>query len=332
MTQTPGNANICNACGQTTRECKCYTNPVATWSGMAAPEEMAASGEIIRERYQVIRSLGSGATATVFLVRHLQTDGLYAMKMLNRDVPNMAEAQKRFEREATAISQLQHKNMVELYDFGMTNNGHVYFITDFVQGTSLYNILLEEGPMAYPRACNIFVQICDAMEYAHTHGLIHRDLKSANILIINDPAQDINDSVRIVDFGIVKFKQDATNQQSQKLTQEGTVVGSPKYMSPEQCQGKQQDPRSDIYSLGCLMHEVLTGKCPFDADYPFAILIKQVTEPLPPINQRFPELNIPQALARIVETALEKQPDARFQTMRDLQNALLAFSLKHTQS
>jgi len=317
-----GNEKTCPTCGKKTQDCSCYSSQVAVWSDIAAPEELASSGEVIRDTYQVIRSLGSGATSTVFLVRHLITDDLYAMKMLNRDLPNIVEAQKRFEREATAISKLQHRNMVELYDFGMSNAGYVYFIVDFVQGKSLFSILKEEGPMPVKRACGILLQVCDAMEYAHQHGLIHRDLKSANILIVHDKETDNEDSVRIVDFGIVKMMQTPTQAKSQRLTQEGTVVGSPKYMSPEQCQGQEQDARSDIYSLGCLMYEILSGKCPFDGEYPFAILMKQVMEEAVPINQRFPHLNIPAELEQIILKTLQKKPDDRFQSMRELQEAL----------
>src|SRR5581483_10172547 len=147
-------------------------------------QEIAAPGEVVGEYYEVIRSLGRGGNATVFLVRDVRTDDLYAMKMLNTDVLHLEEANKRFEREAKAISKLNHENLVKLYDFGNSKSGHPYFVTDFVQGKSLSKVLEEEGRLQPKRACKIFLQICDAMEYAHQAGLVHRDLKPSNILLI----------------------------------------------------------------------------------------------------------------------------------------------------
>jgi len=288
--------------------------------------EIALPGDLIDQKYQVIRVLGTGSSATVFLVRGALTDELMAMKMLNKEVVHDDETNKRFEREATALSKLSHDGLVTIYDFGRSATGRPYFVTDFVEGRSLSEILKKEKRLPARRACAIFIQICEAMEYAHQEGLIHRDLKPSNIMIRTGRSAGPTEGVKIVDFGIVKFAQSSNEQaQNLRLTQDGRVLGSPFYMSPEQCQGKDLDSRSDIYSLGCLMHEVLGGKPPFDGDSALATFVKQVTVPAPSLSAQHPDLEIAAELESIVMKALAKAPDDRYQSMSELADVLNAF-------
>lgn len=284
--------------------------------------KLVGTGEIIGAKYEIIRPVGRGGMATVYLVRNIRTDQLYALKILNNDLLHIEEAKQRFVREATALSKLSHPNLVTLYDFGASRDGQPYFVTDFLQGSSLYKILQQEQRLAVNRACKLFLQICDAMEYAHLRGLIHRDLKPSNILLTGDSLDQV---VKVVDFGIVKFAP-SPQQLDERLTQEGMVVGSPAYMSPEQCQNHALDHRSDIYSFGCIMFEVLTGRIAFEGDYPMAILIKQVCEPAPTLNSVFSDGTIDSVLEGIVAKALSKRPDDRYQSMSEMQFSISQFA------
>lgn len=321
MSQSSTPKQLCKACGKETRECACYNNAVVAvpWT---IPDDASVPGEIVSGKYEVIRLLGQGSSATVSLVRHLVTGNLYAMKMLNSHVQQADEAKIRFEREANAISTLSHRNLVSLYDFGMKSSGQLYFITDFVDGLSLHHVMKVDWPLELSRVVGIFIQICDAMQYAHENGLIHRDLKPTNIIL----AADSNGAglVRVVDFGIVKLSEG--ERRPQKLTQEGTVVGSPSYMSPEQCRAFEVDHRTDIYSLGCLLYEVITGKPAFDGKNSMDILVKQVTQAPPVISKEFPELAVDPRIEEIVLKLLAKDADDRFQTMADVKAVLIPFT------
>lgn len=281
--------------------------------------KLVGTGQIVGRNYEVIRAVGRGGMATVYMVRHLGSGELFAMKVLNNELLHVDEAKRRFEREATALSKLSHPNLVTLYDFGVSDDGQPYFITDFLQGSSLFNILRQERRLSVDRACRIFVQICEGMEYAHQRGLIHRDLKPSNILLTGDAP---NERVKIVDFGIVKFA--PTEQRlDERLTQEGMVVGSPAYMSPEQCQNHNLDHRTDIYSLGCIMFEVLTGRLAFEGDYPLAILIKQVSAPAPTVHEAMTDDDsIGASIEAVILKTLSKLPEHRHQSMSELQFAL----------
>jgi tetratricopeptide (TPR) repeat protein len=223
----------------------------------------------------------------------------------------------RFDAEAKAASGLHHPNLAGIHDYGVTDNGAPYVVMDFVDGVPLSQRLLK-GPLPQDEALKLFIQICTGLEFAHAKNIVHRDIKPSNIMI---SAEGQNAEVRIVDFGIAKELRPAgTNNPA--LTQTGEVIGSPQYMSPEQCTGSLIDARTDIYSLGCTMFESLTGKPPFTADNVIQVIFKQVNERPALFKTIAPGIKISSSLERIVMQALEKEPENRYQTASDIKRDL----------
>ncbi|MCB9471048.1 MAG: serine/threonine protein kinase [Candidatus Obscuribacterales bacterium] len=278
-------------------------------------EDYASPGEVIYEHYEVVESLGTGSNGLVYLVRSSKDDALHAMKIFRAQDLAMEEARKRFEREALALSRLSHDNLVTLHEFGVLPDGKPFYVAEYVDGTSLEKLLDREVRLELQRLSSITLQVCAAMDYAHSSGIVHRDLKPRNILLTNIPGCP-PEQVRIIDFGLVKFI--AEESSDSRLTQEGTAVGSPAYMSPEQCKGKGIDCRSDVYSLGCIMYELLTGQPPFNAPYPMAIMMKQVSSPVEKPSAIAGDAEIDPAIEEIVLKCLEKSPSDRYQSMAEL--------------
>ncbi len=312
-------APTCHVCDGAYGECTCRLKIRASRKSKA--EDVVLPGDVIDMRYEIVRTIGRGGSATVFLVRHIPSGRLFAMKMLRKEVWHNEEKKRRFEREARTLSTLQHENLVSLYDYGSSTGGNPYFITDFIEGRTLSRLLKLESALPAKRACSIFAQICDAMEYAHRKGLVHRDLKPSNIILLTDASGEAR--IKVVDFGIAKFYTPAEGECIINLTHEGKVVGSPYYMSPEHCRGRELDPRSDIYSLGCIMYEALSGKLAFYAPYPMAIFMKQINTPAPRLRSEDSQPDIDATLEAIVMRTLAKSPDERYRSMAELKNDLL---------
>jgi serine/threonine protein kinase len=228
---------------------------------------------------------------------------------------------KRFQREAELLSRLNHPRIVNLHAYGTSTRGQPYFVMDFLVGDNLVTVLKREDHLDPERFQDIFVQVCAAVEHAHKHGAIHRDIKPGNIMLTR--TKRTKDYVKVVDFGIAKLAEEA-----QKLTRLGEVWGSPIYMSPEQCMGAAIDARSDIYSLGIVMYECLTGRVPFLGRNYADTMGKQISEVPPSFAKIRPDLSIPHSLETIVMTALTKDPDGRYQSLtqmrKDLEAALSA--------
>lgn len=266
------------------------------------------------------KRIGSGAMSIVYKARQDVTERVVAVKILRSQLACVPTNVKRFQREAKAISRLSHENLLNVYDVGSTTSGQPYMVMDFIEGKSLAEIIAAEGYVRWQRAANIFLQACSAMQHAHEHNIIHRDLKPDNIMLVN--TADGADLVKVVDFGIVKLT-DESQALSQRLTQTGEVWGSPVYMSPEQCAGRDIDARTDIYSLGTVMYEVLTGAQVFTGKRITEIIMKQLNEkPQPPGTLR-PDLMIPGWLEHVVLRALEKEPAQRWQSMAEVKKALI---------
>lgn len=276
------------------------------------------------DKYEMLGELGKGGVGTVFRVRDRISHKEFALKMLQPEYVKERAAIKRFELEAMAARALMHPNLVEVHDYGRTALGAPFILMSFVNGQSLADVLAQEMYLKPSRVVEIFLQACDALAYAHENGVVHRDIKPGNIILERgDSARPLfADYIKIVDFGIAKVTQGITGDTSQ-LTQTGEIFGSPLYMSPEQCTGARIDARSDIYSLGCVMYECLTGVNPFAADNPVQIILKQLHDSPPPFRKASPSLKIPHAFETVVLGALAKEPQARYQSMRDVASDLM---------
>lgn len=274
-------------------------------------------GATIDGRYEILEPLGKGGAGTVYKARHTFIKRIVAIKMINPEQRTDIETLQRFRIEAEAASALKHHNLVNVFDFGVTAQGQAFMVMDLFEGPNLMEIIVREGRIALNEAINIFVQICNGMQAAHLGGVIHRDLKPSNILLATEAGQ--SGIVKILDFGIAKLMTVKPND----ITQAGEVFGSPLYMSPEQCRGLRVDERSDIYSLGCLMYECLTGRPPFIFEDVHDTFYHQVHHRAPAFSEIDAGLNIPKSIERIIFKAIEKDPGKRYQSMDELKGALI---------
>lgn len=281
----------------------------------------AGVGSTIGDKYEILAVVGGGAMGLVYKAKHTLMKRTVALKMLH---PNMVVDEgtvKRFQKEAEALSCLNHPNILTVFDFGVSKTGQPYLVTDYLEGQTVAELLEQNERADWMRTLRIFTQVCSALAHAHKHGVIHRDIKPSNIMLVNFEEQP--DFVKILDFGIAKVVSDVP-EGSSSLTRTGEVFGSPLYMSPEQCRGKALDSRSDIYSLGCVMYRTLTGQPALFGQDLVECLYKHVNEEPQPLTQVTPEANIPPELEAVVLKCLAKDPAARYQTMADLKDALNA--------
>ena len=268
-------------------------------------------GKTIANRYEIISQTGVGGMATVYTARDNVLNRKVAIKVLKDEFTTDEEFVKRFNSEAQAAASLSHPNIVSIYDVG-NEDGIYYIVMELVRGKTLKQIITEEGALPWKWSVNIAMQISSALETAHKNNIVHRDIKPHNIIITEDGV------AKVTDFGIAKAVSNST------ITAFGTTIGSVHYFSPEQAKGGYTDAKSDIYSLGVVMYEMLTGRVPFDSDTSVSVALKHMQEPpVPPMEIND---NIPQAVNDIILKAMEKEPMARYQTatamMRDLSRAL----------
>lgn len=276
-------------------------------------------GTTIAGRYQILSFIGRGGMSVVYKARHKYMERIAAIKMLHAHLVSNDKSLKRFQQEAQAASCLAHPNIMGVHDFGLTAQGQPYLVMDYLQGASLAEVIEKDGPLTAERAINLFIQACDALAHAHQKNVVHRDLKPSNIMLVEDA--DNPDFVKIVDFGIAKILPQA-ERQGQHLTQTGEVFGSPLYMSPEQCLSSDLDARSDVYSLGCVMYETLTGKVPLSGANMLETMYMHLNEPPLPFRKVRPDLSIPEDLEAIIFKTMEKLPKDRQQSMLELKEDL----------
>jgi serine/threonine protein kinase/Tfp pilus assembly protein PilF len=269
-------------------------------------------GSFFAERYQILSTLGRGGMSSVYKARHTLMDRIVAIKILvASDVPSL----KRFQLEAKLVSSLKHHNIVTVYDFGVSFKGQPYLVMDYLEGSNLMEEIRKVKRLELMRATWIFCQACDALNYAHKRDLIHRDLKPSNFMLVNEEAEDV---VKLVDFGIAKHLNMPVTEAGQ-LTHTGQILGSPLYMSPEQCMGNRLDARSDIYSLGCVMYETLTGKPPLLGTNTLDTLQRHIHDtPLAFASVDPDLLSLPEQIEKIVLKCLQREPDDRYQTILEL--------------
>ncbi|MBA3500832.1 MAG: serine/threonine protein kinase, partial [Deltaproteobacteria bacterium] len=268
-------------------------------------------------RYRVIELIGEGGMGKVYLAEHVEIGKRVALKVLHPSYSRMPDLVERFRREARAASKIGHPNIVDVTDSGTTGDGSVYFVMEYLEGVELGSIIEREGALDVSRALKIASQICRALAAAHAQGIVHRDLKPENVfLITRDGAADV---VKVLDFGIAKTTE-AEAARERRLTSPGMAMGTPEYMAPEQAAGRAADARCDVYALGAICYEMVTGIPPYSGDNFMEILTKKATQdPPPPISVR-PEL-APQ-VSDLVMAAMARNPDDRPQTMETLEYEL----------
>lgn len=278
----------------------------ATVGGIAPGDPLI--GHTLDEKYRLEERLGIGGMGTVYRAVHLLIDRPVAIKVLNQRFVEDEAARTRFRREARAAGRLQHANAVTVTDFGQSSDGYVYIVMELLEGRTLREILAKEAPLDPARSVSLMMQISDAVAAAHEAGIIHRDLKPANVFIVQ--RADVPSVVKVLDFGIAKLAAETLDDdEPMTLTLIGAMIGTPRYMSPEQCDGAELTPAADVYSLGIILYEMLTGTVPFSGSTPLAIAMKHASE-LPRAPRTF-VATIPEALEQVVLHALEKRPEDR---------------------
>ncbi len=267
-------------------------------------------GRTIDQRYRVEALLGEGGMGLVYRVTHAQLNKPLAIKVLRRENTRDPEVLARFRREAESASAIGNQHIVDINDFGVLDDGSTYFVMECLEGVDLIDAIDVARCMPEERAIHIAIQVCRALGAAHDAGIIHRDLKPENVFLTHRNGTD--DFVKVLDFGIAKVANGP-----KRLTRAGEVLGTPHYMSPEQCEGNDVDHRTDIYALGVLLYEMVTGHVPHDADTMMGILTKQMYEdPVPP-KVRVPQVS--HELERLIMRCLEKKREERYQTMHEVE-------------
>jgi serine/threonine-protein kinase len=279
-------------------------------------------GTTLAGNYEIQEVIGHGGMGVVYKARHALMDRIVAIKMLQAQLISDSMSVKRFQQESKSASRISHPNVITVYDFGISPNGQPFIVMDYLQGISLADLIKNEGQIGVERSIKILAQACDALDHAHKMGVIHRDVKPTNFVLINYDEE--KDFVKVVDFGVAKLMN--SGPEGQRLTQAGEVCGSPVYMSPEQCTGGELDQRSDIYSMGIVVYETLTGKLPILGKTMVDTMSKHISEMPPSFALARPDLYIPERLEQVVFKALAKDPNDRHQTMDelriDLENAI----------
>lgn len=291
-----------------------------------SPEDLV--GHTLVNKYALLALIGKGGMSAVYRAKDLKLNKMLAVKLMLPHLASQNINAKRFQIEAQAASSLYHPNLIATHDYGVTDRGMPYIAMDLVDGKSLSEVLKEDGALPIKRAIPIFIQICDALAHAHGKNVLHRDLKPSNVMLTTTGSQF--DFVKLVDFGIAKMLPENDNDRAAELTRTGEIFGSPQYMSPEQCTSAALDARSDIYSMGCLLYEVIAGAPPFKSDNVMEILFAQMNESPPGFKQVNTNLEIPQNLQLIIYRCLAKDPEERYQSASELAQELNKFNQKAT--
>jgi serine/threonine protein kinase len=275
-------------------------------------------------KYQIIDRLGVGGMGEIFKVRHIHLNELRVVKIMRPNVAADDQGMQRFLQEARTSTMIKHRNLAMLYDFAQLDDGSYYMVWEFIDGTNIQKWIGQNGPMPARLAIEISIQALSGLEHLHSMGLIHRDISPENIMLSQDHHGKL--LVKVIDFGIAKLL--AEGESGHGLTQTGMFLGKLKYASPEQAgflkEGEHLDPRSDLYSFGIVMYEMLAGRAPFQATNPHGYILKHVTEKPPPIIETNPNSNVPSQLESIIMRSLEKNRGTRFATAGDFAHALEA--------
>jgi len=266
-------------------------------------------GQVVANNYHILKKLGEGGMGAVYLGEHVKMGRKSAIKVMASAMAQDPDAISRFNREATNASRISHPNVCQIYDFGETTDGLIYLAMEFIEGQSLKDLIEKDGALPAPRAASILRQSADALQAAHDLGIVHRDIKPDNIMVVQ--GRDGADIVKVVDFGIARAV--GGDESGQKVTKTGLVVGTPEYMSPEQLSGDKLDGRSDIYSLALVLYRMLTGTLPFEADSAQEVMIKRLTDDPMPLEQARTDIAFPPKLQLVMNVALARTPAERYQ-------------------
>lgn len=289
-----------------------------TARGAASDVEHRELLPCLGDSYEILSLLGTGGMSIVYKVREKSSGNVFVAKLLRAEFLSDDLAKQRFEQEAQLVQQLTHPNIINVQRYAMTDDGTPYLIMEWLDGITLADYIRQRGAVPAKEAISIFEQITRGLNYAHSEGIIHRDIKPSNVLLV---ASDNKYNVKIMDFGIAKILGPGANDVNQ--TQAGSVLGSPAYMSPEQCLGDPIDARSDIYSFGCMMYETLTGTNPFVCSTPLGTILKHLESEAEPLtSESFAHLKIPDYLDQVVSTCLSKASNLRYPTANCLRQAL----------
>jgi eukaryotic-like serine/threonine-protein kinase len=272
--------------------------------GMAAYDPLV--GQVLDGRYEMIARIGEGGMGVVYKARQTSIDRILALKMLNQQMAQDPTWVQRFYNEAKACSRLQHPNTIRMYDFGQTSDGRLFMTMEFLDGISIRSAV-DQGPLTPERVAKIIIQCCASLAEAHSIGIIHRDIKPDNVFLLDMAGSP--DYVKLLDFSVAKLLQEGGNNH----TQAGVVFGTPQYMSPEQGRGMPLDARSDLYALGILAFEMLTGNVPFHDDNPMTVIQMHLRSELPPMPN-----SVPASVQQLVRRALEKDANRRFQSAGEM--------------
>jgi serine/threonine-protein kinase len=277
--------------------------------------------QVLAEKYEFLEILGQGGMAVVHRARHLYLGHIVAIKLLNPSSSYNPTTLRRFRQEAAAAKKVNHPNVIHIDDFGVTPTGQPYMIMDCLEGETLEESIKKNGAMPIAQALPVFKQICLALQELHNNNVLHRDLKPSNVFLTTDadPKKD-TPLVKLVDFGIAKV----IDESASKLTATGDVFGTPQYMSPEQCMGSSVTAMSDVYSLGCLMYETLSGTMPFQGDNPLAVMHQHLHDS-PPRLAIAEATSAHKQIEEIIFKCMEKDPALRYQSAADLLSDLDKF-------
>jgi eukaryotic-like serine/threonine-protein kinase len=283
-------------------------------------------GQTIASKYKIVRLLGEGGMGCVYLGEQQlgTTTRKVAVKTLHKHLSHDASIKARFQREVGTVAALEHPNTIQVFDFGAMDDGTLYIVMEFVLGRSVADILEKDGAMPPPRVEHILRQVVGSLEEAHSHGIVHRDLKPDNVVLCERAGQ--KDWVEVLDFGIAKRSSEHDPNEA-KLTQQGMVLGTPPYMSPEQFTGQPVDVRSDIYALGVMAYEMLTGRLPWEANTAWEWASKHMTEPPTPVERQPLGPHVPQPMRDAIARALAKDKDHRFGSVREFFEAFSGSTL-----
>ncbi|MCK9462811.1 MAG: serine/threonine protein kinase, partial [Proteobacteria bacterium] len=301
---------------------KCGFSLAGTTRAEARPDPLI--GALVDGRFLVERKLGEGGMGAVYEAEQTAFGRKVAIKVLH---PHLTDetTNARFRNEAAAASRLDHPNTITVFDFGETESGSLYIAMELIAGAGLDVEIRKHGALEWRRAARIARQICGSLANAHESGIVHRDLKPENVMLLERDTE--RDFVKVLDFGIAKIVEGDGTDQRQALTKTGMVLGTPQYMSPEQIRGEKVDARSDVYSAGVIVYQMLTGALPFSAETPMGLLTKHLLDAPPPFARSNPACRVPKELERLVMQALAKNASERPQTMHEVAarlDALLA--------